>query len=249
MSSPWNDLRRPPLRAEVLQRDLDQEGWQVRLFDEVESTQIEAMAAARSGAPAFTVIIAEHQRAGRGRRDRIWVSPARAGITMSLIFRPETVSPWLGIAVAAGAAEGLGDVADVDIALKWPNDLLLHERKCGGVIAEVNDGVVIVGLGLNISTESSELPVESATSLALEGVHIDREVATKAVLRAIKRAVDRDPAQLRSDYLGRLSTLGRQVRVITAAGSFEGRAESIDDQGQLIVGGRSFAVGDVIHLR
>jgi BirA family biotin operon repressor/biotin-[acetyl-CoA-carboxylase] ligase len=233
----------------VLIRDLAPDGWQVRVVEEVDSTQHEVVAAARAGAPELTAIIAEHQVAGRGRRDRTWSSPPRAGVTMSMLFRPVEASPWVGIAVAIGAVDGINGASEARLRLKWPNDLICGERKVGGVIAEVEGGSVIVGIGVNVTTSRGELPVETATSLLLEGISLDREIVVKAMLRGIADAYRRSPEQLRADYLELLDTIGRRVRVSTLQGDVEGVAETIDEHGHLIVDGRSFTVGDVIHLR
>lgn len=251
--SPWNDLRRPPLRGEHLARLLTSDGWQVTVVEETQSTQEAVRAAIAAGAPAGTVVIAEFQSAGRGRRDRQWESPPRAGITMSVLVRPDQISPWTAIAMALAAAaainrEAAEEAGTPPVRLKWPNDLILHGRKIGGVIAEVEGDAVIVGLGLNVSTTRDELPVEHATSLALEGLEIDRETLVKAILRTLTEIL-RNPSEWARDYLELLDTIGRRVRVVTIDGEFVGTAEGVDDHGHLIVDGRSFSVGDVIHLR
>jgi BirA family transcriptional regulator, biotin operon repressor / biotin---[acetyl-CoA-carboxylase] ligase len=249
VTSVWNDLNRPPLRGVDLIRDLEPEGWRLDLRDEVESTQTELLAAARAGEPEGVVVIAEYQGAGRGRRDRTWVSPPRAGITMSMLFRPPTISPWVGIAVAVGAAQALREFADTPCQLKWPNDLLVAGRKIGGIIAEVESDAIVVGLGINVTTTASELPIEGATSLAIEGALTDRATLIKSILRAVRTSYRWEPAILRRHYLELLETIGRQVRVEGIDQTFEGLAEGIDAEGHLVVDGRSISVGDVIHLR
>jgi BirA family biotin operon repressor/biotin-[acetyl-CoA-carboxylase] ligase len=168
---------------------------------------------------------------------------------MSILLRPERISPWSGFAVALAAAEAINEIAANPVRLKWPNDLLLNDSKVGGVIAEVEGSAVIVGLGLNVTTTREELPVDTATSLALEGVEIDREILIRSILRTLGAVLRRDDEELRADYLALLDTIGKRVRVEGVGAQFEGVAERVDQDGQLVVDGRSFAVGDVVHLR
>jgi BirA family transcriptional regulator, biotin operon repressor / biotin---[acetyl-CoA-carboxylase] ligase len=249
VTSVWNDLNRPPLRGVDLIRDLEPDGWRIRLLEEVESTQTELLAAAREGELEGAVVIAEYQGAGRGRRDRTWVSPPRAGITMSMLFRPASISPWVGIAVAVGAARAIQEVAEIPCLLKWPNDLLVRGHKMGGVIAEVEGQAIVAGIGINVSTTKLEMPIEGATSLALEGALTDRETLIKSILRSIRTTYEWDHSTLRAHYLELLETIGRHVRVEGIDETFEGLAEGIDEAGHLLVDGRSVSVGDVIHLR
>jgi len=249
VTSAWNDLRRPPLRGVHLAQLLGRDGWLIQVVQEIGSTQEAVRQLVGQGAPAGSVVIAEHQQAGRGRRDRSWVSPPRAGVTMSILLRPERISPWSGFAVALAAAEAINEIAANPVRLKWPNDLLLNDSKVGGVIAEVEGSAVIVGLGLNVTTTREELPVDTATSLALEGVEIDREILIRSILRTLGAVLRRDDEELRADYLALLDTIGKRVRVEGVSAQFEGVAERVDQDGQLVVDGRSFAVGDVVHLR
>ncbi len=148
--------------------------------------------------------------------------------------------------------------------VKWPNDVLIENvlgsarrGKVAGLLAEVpagGGGAVIIGIGLNVTTRLAELPDERATSLALAGAAAtDREILLKAMLRVLARAYASwlaDPAALVPAYRAACVTLGRRVRVELPGGeSFEGEATDVDADGRLIVGDRSFAAGDVVHLR
>src|SRR5262249_25693334 len=153
-----SDLSRPPLHQAALRSALLVPGglWtDLRIVDETASTNADAAAAAREGAPQGLVIVAERQTAGRGRLGRQWESPARAGLAVSILLRPD-VPParlgWLPLLAGVALAESVRHVARVDAYLKWPNDLLLKgDRKTAGILAEAADGAVIVGIGLNVT--------------------------------------------------------------------------------------------------
>jgi len=246
-SSRYVDLDRPPLRQEALARALAAEGWRVEVLAEASSTNAVVAERARAGEPPGLVVVAERQTAGRGRLDRRWESPPRAGLTFSVLLAPppEQLS-WVpllgGLAVATAVREQTG----VDAGLKWPNDVVVADRKLAGVLAEAVDGKVVLGIGLNVTTRRAELPVEQATSLALEAADTtDRDTLLRAVLRALAAGEDR-----RSAYRQLCTTLGRQVRVELPGGTaVEGTAEQVDEQGRLVVDGVPYAAGDVVHLR
>jgi BirA family biotin operon repressor/biotin-[acetyl-CoA-carboxylase] ligase len=247
----YDDLTRPPLRTAALARALEPDGWRLEVVPTVGSTNAAVAERARAGEPHGLVIVAEEQTEGRGRLDRSWVSPPRAGLTFSVLLRPSLepellgwVPLWGGLAVAMAVREH----AEVEAVLKWPNDVLVEDRKVAGLLAEVADGAVILGIGLNVTTKRAELPHDKATSLSLEGaVTTDRETLLKSVLRSLAGVLgDRNT----TSYRELCSTLGREVRVeLPGDQSVEGTADSVDDLGRLVVDGRAFAAGDVVHLR
>ena len=268
---------RPPLREAALRRALVVPRGPYRaldVVDEVGSTNAELAAAARSGARDRTVLIAEHQSAGRGRRDRSWQAPARSGLALSVLLRPAGVGPmavpparwgWLPLLAGVALCEVVADLGQVDAALKWPNDLLLgpQRAKAAGILAEVVGSAVVLGIGLNVSVRAEELPVPQATSLAIEGAACtDREALVSALLRRLDEEVrrwsshggDAGASGLREAYRARCSTLGQQVRVeLSGRGALLGAAVDIDGEGRLVLhaGGARQAVsaGDVTHLR
>ena len=227
---------------------------------------------AREGASEGLVVVAEHQTAGRGRLDRSWVTPARSALTMSVLLTPEEVPvarwPWLpllaGVAVVDAVRRGCG----VHAVLKWPNDVLIGPDKVAGILVERVDRTsraaagAVVGIGLNVSTTRAELPVRTATSLALAaGGPVDRTALLLHVLDALAehydpwRAAGGDAAVgLRAAYLSVCDTVGRDVRVdLPSGGHTQGRAEGIDGDGRLQVqtgtGLLSLGAGDVVHVR
>ena len=267
VTSQWSDLSRPPLSADRLQRALagDRLWHAVMVVASTESTNALAAARARDGVPAGLVILAEEQTAGRGRLDRVWQSPARAGVLMSFVLRP-TTSPgtWPHLPLIAGLAalEAVIAVAHVDAALKWPNDVLVGARKLGGILTERVDDAVVVGIGVNVSTRAEELPPEGATSLALAGGVTDREPLVKEILRSFGRRYaewsdsgGRASAVLPA-YRERCETIGRDIRLDLPGGrAAVGTVTNVDDEGRLVVrdavGGEEHAwpAGDVVHTR
>jgi BirA family biotin operon repressor/biotin-[acetyl-CoA-carboxylase] ligase len=140
--NPYNDLDRPPLREDALRRGLveDDSIWcAVSVVRESASTNADLAAAARDDAAEGLVLVAEAQTAGRGRLDRSWASPPRAGLTFSVLLRPAfPVSGWGWLPLLAGVATAgaLTRVTEVDVRLKWPNDVIVGDRKLGGILTE-----------------------------------------------------------------------------------------------------------------
>ncbi|MFI5532270.1 biotin--[acetyl-CoA-carboxylase] ligase [Kitasatospora sp. NPDC051853] len=273
--SPWTDLERPPLDQAGLRRDLLVPGALWTALDvvaETGSTNTDLAARAKEGAPEGAVLVAEEQTAGRGRLERQWSAPARSGLFLSLLLRPKDVPVdrygWLPILVGVAAAGALNRIAGVETGLKWPNDLQAvvggEERKLGGILTELADGAVVVGLGLNVSLREDELPVPTATSLALAGAEVtDRETLLRALLRAfaelygewVHTAGDPHASGLLPAYAARCTTLGRQVKVqLPGDRELLGEAVAVDGDGRLVVrtpdGSRHpVAAGDVVHVR
>jgi biotin-[acetyl-CoA-carboxylase] ligase BirA-like protein len=269
-SSRWSDLDRPRLDARALRSALARDTglWRsLEVVDEIGSTNAALVAAAAEDAPEGTVLIAEHQVTGRGRLDRVWTSPPRAGLTLSMLLRPDVPAArrgWLPLLTGVALAESVRGVTGVQVSLKWPNDLLAADgRKLAGILAESSGTAVVVGVGLNVSTSAAELP-ETATSLsAVLGAGVDRAPILLAFLRAFEARYRRwsdgvgDPLSsgLARDYLAWSSTVGTTVSVALPDGStLEGVAQAVDWDGRLVVatpGGTvvELASGDVRHVR
>ena len=269
----FDDLRRPPLDAVALSAALTREGslWrEIELLPESPSTNAVVAGRARAGEPAGLVVVAEHQTSGRGRLDRVWVTPPRAALTFSVLLTPDRVPvarwPWLPLLVGIAVAEGVRRSAGVDCCLKWPNDVLVGDQKVAGILVERVErdagAVAVVGIGLNVSTSREELPVSTATSLALQGAAtVDRTVILREVLRTFEALYVQWQAELGDagrglceSYVRRCATLGRQVRVDLPTGEqVHGEAVAIDEDGRLEVrtgaGPRVLGAGDVVHVR
>lgn len=236
------------MRAAALVRALEPDGWRVEVLEQTASTNAVVAERARADEAHGLVVVAESQTAGRGRLDRTWVSPPRAGLTVSVLLRPVEVDGWVPLLGGLAVALAVREVAEVDAVLKWPNDVLVEGRKVCGLLAEAVGGGVVLGFGLNVTTRADELPAPEATSLALAGATVtDRDTLLRAVLRRLSGVLgDRDT----EGYRALCSTVGRQVRVELPGGrSVSGVAERVDEEGRLVVGGTPFAAGDVVHLR
>ncbi|GII61314.1 biotin--[acetyl-CoA-carboxylase] ligase [Sphaerisporangium krabiense] len=269
LDSPYTDLDRPPLSQAALTRALVRpDGLWSRLtvVDRTGSTNADLAQSARDGAREGAVLIAEVQLAGRGRLGRVWTAPARSGLTFSLLLRPSAPPArqgWLPLLVGLAAASAVRRVAGVDVRLKWPNDLLVGERKLAGVLAERVEGAVVIGMGLNVSVREDELPVPTATSLVLEDAECaDRDPLIRAVLREVETHYrewaaaggDADACGLRTAYLGMSATVGQEVRVeLPGERVLTGRATGVDALGHLLVEAdgeeRALSAGDVVHVR
>ena len=274
MSSMYGDLDRPPLNVHILRRALITPGslWtSIDVLPEVASTNAVLTDLAAKGSTSGQVVIAEHQTAGRGRLGRVWTAPPRSGLTLSVLFRPHDVDAgrwsWIPLLTGLAVAAALRDEARVPAALKWPNDVIIGDRKVAGLLVERVDKAgrppaAVIGLGLNVSLRPTELPVPQATSLAIEGaVTTDRTVLARAVLRALAGLLTQwqrrsgDPQQgLQAAYAEACSTLGQSVRVTMPSGeTHRGEAVGIDVSGQLLVrtqrGEVALGAGDVVHIR
>ena len=272
-SSRWSDLDRPALDGVNLSAALvrDSRLWRsLEVVDEIGSTNAELTGRAGDpedgGAPEGSVLVAEHQVTGRGRLDRVWTSPPRAGLTVSFLLRPDVPAArkgWLPLLTGVALAESVAEVTGVLPSLKWPNDLLAGDgRKLAGILAESGGRAVVVGTGLNVSTTSHELP-ETGTSLTrITGRTVDRGTLLLAFLRAVERRYVRwtellgDPVSsgLAQDYLAWSSTVGSRVSVALPDGStLDGVAQAVDWDGRLVVatpaGTVELASGDVRHVR
>jgi BirA family biotin operon repressor/biotin-[acetyl-CoA-carboxylase] ligase len=270
-SSRWSDLGRPGLSGPVLSAALTREGGLWRSLEVVESigsTNAELLSRAADDDAEGTVLVAEHQEAGRGRLDRTWTSPPRAGLTVSLLVRPDVPAArrgWLPLLTGVALAEAVGEVTGVRTSLKWPNDLLaLDGRKLAGILAEAaaRPPAVVVGTGLNVNTDAAELP-DTGTSLSVvTGAPVDRAPLLLGFLRAFERRYRRwvdvlgDPVAsgLAQDYLAWSSTVGSTVEVTLPDGSLlSGTATAVDWDGRLVVttpeGPVELAAGDVRHVR
>jgi BirA family biotin operon repressor/biotin-[acetyl-CoA-carboxylase] ligase len=263
---PFRDLDRPPLPAGQVARELIAGSalWrELVVLPTVSSTN--DWLHSRTTEAEGLVVVAEEQTVGRGRLERSWSSPARAGLTLSFLLRPPVPAgrlPLLPLLVGLAVVDALTRTAELPVRLKWPNDVLAPSgRKLAGVLAETVGPAVVTGVGLNVSTRADELPTADATSLALEQAGCtDRTTLLKALLRAVERryrswsAAAGDPEPLLTDYRLACATVGGRVRLATPGGRVvQGTAVGVADDGALLVeeaaGVTRWTSADVVHLR
>jgi len=257
-------------------------GHTLYLHQDLPSTNTEALSLAQNGAAHGTVVIAESQSGGYGRHGRAWFSPPGQNIYCSVIVRGVgqslSLSQWLSwvpLVSALAVSEATQQVAAVSLSLKWPNDLLLRERKVGGILCEssfatTNDPVVVVGIGLNVNILPASFPEElrpiAASLMEASPRPIDRNRLIAQLLLELEQCLGElqssGPVRLRQAYTARCATLGRQVRVLfTNDQPIVGTAEALSADGALQVRAVSphsrsqpmplidVRAADVIHLR
>jgi len=250
----------------LLRQALDRAGSEgfgpVVVIESTGSTNADAINQVREGAPEGFAVIANEQTQGRGRLERVWVSPPGAGLAMSVVLRPTApLATWGWLPLIAGMAvvAGLGEQG-VESRLKWPNDIVIAgpsrdggpgPRKLGGLLLErvvgehpADSGAAVVGIGINVDVREDELPVPTATSTFLEGVAVRREPLAVDVLGHLRLLLmswqqaegDAELSGVASTYREVCLTLGEQVRVTRPPGDdLLGVASAIDSAGRLIV--------------
>ncbi len=237
-------------------------GWSVILLPTADSTNaVAASGPDGAGAVADSIVVADHQTAGRGRLDRTWETPPGSALTFSVVVDPGLADhdwPLLPLAVALAVADGVGRAADLGVQVKWPNDLLIGEDKFCGILLERVQGasgrpLAIIGIGINVGLAVEDLPVPTATSLAIAGSTVDRTEVFAAVVPALATILDAlrtDPAAVLERYRSECDTIGREVTVSLPDGEqLTGAATGLDRSGRLLVGDRAVGAGDVVHVR
>jgi BirA family biotin operon repressor/biotin-[acetyl-CoA-carboxylase] ligase len=262
-------IGRPRLRAGALREAVVVPGglWQdIRVVAETGSTNSDLLAEARAGRGEGAVLVAEAQSAGRGRLGRRWVSQPGGALTFSVLLRPAAVPPanrgWLPLLAGVAVASAVRAETAIGASLKWPNDVQVNGAKLAGILAEQAGDAIVVGVGLNVSAGRDELPVATATSLALEGADTSAGRLLVGVLgelagryRAWIGALgDAAGCGLHQEYQRLCGTLGRQVQVsLPGGGIVTGTARTVDQTGRLVVqsdtGPVPVSAGDVIHVR
>jgi BirA family biotin operon repressor/biotin-[acetyl-CoA-carboxylase] ligase len=250
---------RPPLEATT-----PAGRWRVEVVEESASTNADLGDRFRAGESEGLVLAAEHQTAGRGRLGREWVTPARSSLTVSFLLVPDGVPaerwPWLPLLTGIAAAAAVRRVTDVQVSLKWPNDVLAEDHKLGGILLEriehAATAAAVVGIGINCHQRADELPVPEATSLAVvTGGPVDRSALLTALVEELEARYDEwvSGADLRASYLELCTTPGQQVKVAVPGGEVVGEAVDVDAAGRLVVrtaeGEEHLGAGDVVHVR
>jgi BirA family biotin operon repressor/biotin-[acetyl-CoA-carboxylase] ligase len=241
-----------PLPADVQRRLATARlGRRIFFFPEIASTNDTALAMARAGEPEGTVVMADHQRAGRGRRGHTWSSPPERDILMSLVLRPgndaRDALP-VTLVAALSIAVVLSKLLDVEVGVKWPNDVMCANGKLAGILAESSSSSaglahLVVGIGINVNVRAEEFPAElhypAASCRTLTGEDWNRADIAADVLGTIEAYYDRlrrdGFAPLRSAYEARLIHMGLTVQFESRGGRAEGAVLGVAEDGALRV--------------
>jgi BirA family transcriptional regulator, biotin operon repressor / biotin---[acetyl-CoA-carboxylase] ligase len=256
------------LLAHEIQFDLKTKVFGCKVFyhETLTSTMDEAFRLGMEGAPEGTVVCAEAQTKGRGRLGRTWSSPKHKGIYLSIILRPKLPPAELArltLLSAVAVTEAVEKASGVDARIKWPNDILVKNKKLSGILTELRAEVdqmkfVVVGLGLNVNNTAAHL-IDGATSLKHEtGKTFSRVEVVQEILRAFERRYAKIEKhgieEVIQAWKTHAHTLGKWVRITDPAGAVEGVAFDLDQDGGLLIRQDSGVVikkmaGDVVQLR
>ena len=260
--------------ADALARESAETRWrEIEVVEATGSTNADLVARATAGeAVDGAVLIAGHQRTGRGRHTRVWQTPPgqlAVSAAVAVDAGHTAAVGWLSLLTGLAVRTAVGETTGVAVDLKWPNDVLAPEqtggggRKVSGILCEFvpapgGGGVAVIGTGLNLDLTAAQPPIETATCLrSLTGAPVDPTALAGAYLRSLSALLRRWPDGLdglAADYRAASATLGRRVRLVLP-GDREviGRAVDVDDEGRIVVEGPdgpvTAAAGDVTHLR
>jgi BirA family biotin operon repressor/biotin-[acetyl-CoA-carboxylase] ligase len=241
-------------------------GKKIFYFDSISSTMDIATQFAMNGLPEGTLILTEAQTKGRGRLGRQWLSPKYKGIYLSLILKPRILpnqAPTLTLLAAVSICEAVKEISGLDAQIKWPNDIILHNKKLGGILTELNAEMdetrfIIVGIGLNVNNDTKTIP-EGATSLREQKKeNINRIELLQEILRRIELNYllfqRKGSPPIINKWREYSITLGKRVRIISHKEHIDGTAVDIDMDGGLLIRKDSGVVekimsGDVLHCR
>ncbi|HTZ10902.1 MAG TPA: biotin--[acetyl-CoA-carboxylase] ligase [Candidatus Margulisiibacteriota bacterium] len=240
-------------------------GKKIYYFESLPSTMDTAWELGLKGAPEGTLVLSEQQTRGRGRIGRSWVSAKHKGIYLSLILKPKMLpaqASILTLLAAVSTCEAIGSTLSMEAKIKWPNDILLKDKKLGGILTELNAetdkiNFVVIGLGLNVNNDKKSLP-PSATSLKEhKKEHLSRVPLLQEILRKIEEnylSLEKGEEQVLKGWREYSITLGRRIRVCCQKQEVEGEAVDIDTDGGLLVRKDSgltakVMAGDVVHCR
>lgn len=235
---------RARLRSRIVGRSLE-------VLETAGSTNDLAKAAGAAGLPDGHAVLADRQTAGRGRLDRRWESPGGLGLYVSVLLRPPVPAhqaPLLTLAAGVAVCEALGEAVGVTAGLKWPNDVLVNDRKVAGILAELSaSGCVIrhvvVGIGINVNHAPADFPAALASTAGSLFLATGRTFRRDAVAAALFNRLDRlygrfcegeRPAILAAAR-ARSVILGRRIAVLEGRERWEGLAEALDADGALLV--------------
>lgn len=225
-------------------------GREVTYFDLTDSTNVQIRLLAEEGAPHGTLVVADRQTGGKGRRGRTWESPGGEGIWMSLLLRPQ-INPinasMLTLVMALAAEKGIREVTGLESRIKWPNDLVLNQKKICGILTEMSTDqmeiqYVIIGTGINVCQEVFPDEIKAtATSLYLEsGKRIPRSEIIGGIMKAFEEYYEKfmeteDMSGLMEEYNQKLVNLNNEVCILAPTGDFRGVSTGINRTGGLMV--------------
>jgi len=224
-------------------------------FPELDSTMDQARKMSRQDLPHVSCVIAEVQTASRGRLNRPWDSD-RGGLWFTLILKPDLPPPlaWtMNFAASACMSEVLSDLFDLDVRVKWPNDLLLRGRKLSGMLAEIETradmvNFLFLGIGLNVNNEPESDQYQAISLKTALGKPVSRKQILVRFLDLFESRITAvDPARIIQRWKDRTATIGTQVRVQTHDRVYEGKAIDVDDNGALIVKGQDGITQKIIY--
>jgi BirA family biotin operon repressor/biotin-[acetyl-CoA-carboxylase] ligase len=216
-------------------------GRDIRVFEKTNSTNDIIEKLARDGVQEGAVVFAESQTRGRGRLGRKWLSPTRRGLWFSVLLRPDIrlqAATQLTVAAATALVRAIRDQTGLSPEIKWPNDILIRERKVAGVLTELTaelDHVrhLTLGIGVDVNLSPSEFPPDLrklATSLKIEsGRHVNRIDLAAAILR------DGRFDAVADEWQRQCATIGRRVTIHMGPHRYQGHAEALDDDGALLL--------------
>ncbi len=220
-------------------------------YGSVDSTNIIAKKFAAEGKPEGTFVIAEEQTKGKGRMGRDWSSPYGKGIWFSFILRPEILpvrASEITFVISVGIREGIKRYTGKDVKIKWPNDILLDQKKIVGILTEISAEIerinyIVAGIGINANQDLEDFPEElqqKATSLKIcTSKEIDRNKLLRFIIEELEKMyityVEKGFAEILSIWEKHNITLGKRVKAVTFDSEINGLAEKIDEQGYLVI--------------
>ena len=225
-------------------------GSNVVYYDEIDSTNNRAKEAGDNKAPHGTLFVADMQVAGKGRRGRVWQSPAGSSIYMTILLYPEISplkAPQLTLVMAIAVAEGIKEVTGLDTKIKWPNDIVVNGRKICGILTEMSTEIdyinhVVIGAGINVNQDDFPEDIrKAASSLKMElGKQVKRSELIAAIMKSFEKDYEifvktEDLSGLQELYNSMLVNLDRDVKVLEPGNEYEAHALGINKTGELIV--------------
>jgi BirA family biotin operon repressor/biotin-[acetyl-CoA-carboxylase] ligase len=252
------DAPRAPLDKKRISQEISRY-WRVSVVEVTGSTQDDLFQlASNNTALPKTILASEYQSSGRGRLDRTFTAAPHSALTFSFYIEPTVdKEEWSFLTLLAGVSvhEALQKLdPTINVGVKWPNDLLINGKKFAGMIAQAANKGIVIGIGINVGMAEDELPVENATSLAIEGfAELDRNILLATIINHIE--INFQMWELGNSFIAQYRdasiTIGNDVEVTLPGGEvIQSTATGISDTGGLLLAdGREVTVGDVVHLR